>query len=256
MHLNSFKLLIKELLKKLFLFLGLKITRRNSGLLAVSNKFVYQFEPTHQDKFNWIERMNIKTVVDVGSHQGEFASELYPILPNAKFYCFEPLRSNFIELQSNLNLPNFKLFNLAVGDKPGNMEMYHNDFSPSSSILKCSELHKETFPFAGVEQLEKIEINSLDEIFKDIELEDDILLKIDVQGYEDKVLNGSENILERVKVVVVETSFRELYEGQVLFVDIYEFLSKRGFVYSGSLEELKSPSDGIPLQQDSLFIKE
>jgi FkbM family methyltransferase len=255
MHLNSFKFLIKELLKKLFLFLGLKITRRNSGLLAVKNQFIYQFEPTHQDKFNWIKRMNIKTVLDVGSHQGEFASELHQILPEAKFYCFEPLRSNFIELQSNLNFSNFKLFNLAIGDCPGNLEMYHNNFSPSSSILKCSELHKETFPFSAVEQLEKIEINTLDEIFKDIELEDDILLKIDVQGYENKVLKGAENILSLVKVVIVETSFRELYEGQVLFADIYEFLSKQGFIYSGSLEELKSPSDGIPLQQDSLFIK-
>lgn len=255
MHLNSFKLLIKELLKKLFLFLGLKITRRNSGLLAVSNKFVYQFEPSNQDKFKWIKRLNITTVVDVGSHQGEFASELYQILPEAKFYCFEPLRSNFIELQSNLNFPNFKLFNLAVGDCQGNIEMYNNNFSPSSSILKCSELHKETFPFSAVEELKKIEINTLDYILNDIELEDDILLKIDVQGYEDKVIRGAENILDRVKVVIVETSFRELYEGQVLFTDIYEILSKRGFVYSGSLEELKSPSDGIPLQQDSLFIK-
>jgi hypothetical protein len=133
--------------------------------------------------------------------------------------------------------------------------MYHNNFSPSSSILKCSELHKETFPFSAVEQLEKIEINTLDEIFKDIELEDDILLKIDVQGYENKVLKGAENILSLVKVVIVETSFRELYEGQVLFADIYQLLSKQGFIYSGSLEELKSPRDGIPLQQDSLFIK-
>lgn len=255
MHLNSFKLLIKELLKKLFLFLGLKITRRNSGLLAVSNKFVYQFEPTNQDKLKWIKNLNINTVLDVGSHQGEFASELYQILPEAKFYCFEPLRNNFIELQSNLNFPNFKLFNLAIGDSPGKLEMYHNNFSPSSSILKCSELHKETFPFSAFEQLEKIEINTLDDILNDIELEDDILLKIDVQGYEDKVIRGAEKILDRVKVVIVETSFRELYEGQVLFTDIYEILSKRGFVYSGSLEELKSPSDGIPLQQDSLFVK-
>ena len=95
----------------------------------------------------------------------------------------------------------------------------------------------------------------MDEIFKDIELEDDILLKIDVQGYENKVLKGAENILSLVKVVIVETSFRELYEGQVLFADIYQLLSKQGFIYSGSLEELKSPRDGIPLQQDSLFIK-
>ncbi|HEY9614925.1 FkbM family methyltransferase [Allocoleopsis sp.] len=255
MQLSSFKVLVKNFFKGIFLFLGLKITRRNSGLLSAKNKFVYQFEPTKGDKFKWLQSLNINTVIDVGSHQGEFASELYKILPFAKFYCFEPIPINFIELKSNLNFHNFELFNLAVGDRQGQLEMYRNSFSPSSSILKCSELHRETFPFSASEQIESIEINTLDEIFKFIDLTDKILLKIDVQGYEDKVILGAKNILDRIKVVIVETSFCELYEGQSMITDIYELLSKQGFIYSGSLEELKSPRDGIPLQQDSLFIK-
>jgi FkbM family methyltransferase len=255
MQLSSLKLLIKDLFKGLFLFLGLKISRRSSGLFGVKNKFFYQFAPAKGDKFNWLKTMNINTVIDVGAHQGEWASELCQILINANFYCFEPVRSNFIELNSNLNLPRFKLFNLAVGDRKGKLEMYRNDFSQSSSILKSSKLHQETFPFSAGEQLEQIEMNTLDEMFNTLELEDNVLLKIDVQGYEDKVIMGAKTTLERVKVVIIETSFCELYEGQALFANIYELLSKQGFVYSGSLEELKSPSDGIPLQQDSLFIK-
>lgn len=252
---SSWKLLIKDFFKELFSLLGLKISRRSSGLFGVKNKFTYQFEPAKEDKFNWLKTMNINTVIDVGAHQGEWASELCKILQNAKFYCFEPVRSNFIELSSNLTLPNFKLFNLAVGDRQGKLTMHRNKFLPSSSILKCSELHREAFPFSASEEIESVQINSLDKIFESIDLQDEILLKIDVQGYEDKVILGAKNILDRIKVVIIETSFCELYEGQALFTDIYQLLSKQGFIYSGSLEELKSPSDGIPLQQDSLFIK-
>ena len=142
-----------------------------------------------------------------------------------------------------------------MGDFTGKTEIYRNNFSPSSSLLKVSQINQANFPFSSVEKLEEVEVNSLDEIFKTLKLEDNILLKIDVQGYEEKVLRGAKTILEGIKVIIIETSFCELYEGQPLFTAIYELLSKQGFVYSGSLEELKSPIDGIPLQQDSLFIK-
>lgn len=253
--LNFLKSLIKDGLKRFFLFLGLKITRRNSGLFAPKNTFIYQFLPEDEDKFNWIKALNINTVIDVGAHQGEFSSQIYKVIPHAKFYCFEPVRNNFIELKSNLNLPNFIFFNLAIGDNSEKTEIYSHKFSPSSSILKMSQLHKETFPFSVDDRLEAIEIKTLDEVFQSLGLEDNIFLKVDVQGYEDRVLRGAKNLLQRVKVIIIETSFHELYEKQALFSDIYDFLTKQGFVYSGSLEELKSPVDGIPLQQDSLFIK-
>jgi len=88
-----------------------------------------------------------------------------------------------------------------------------------------------------------------------LDFEDNILLKVDVQGYEHKVIDGSRNILNMVKVIIIETSFHELYEGQPLFAEIYELLNRLGFVYSGSWGELKSPLDGAPLQQDSIFIR-
>ena len=144
---------------------------------------------------------------------------------------------------------------LALGDKKGKLNIHRSEYSGSSSLLKMAKLHKEAFPFSAGETLETIEINTLDNIMQEPDLKDNILLKIDVQGYEDRVIMGSTNILGRIKVIIVETSFNELYEGQPLFSDIYELLYKQGFVYSGSWEELKSPLDGATLQQDSIFIR-
>ena len=133
--------------------------------------------------------------------------------------------------------------------------MHRSDYSPSSSLLKMGQLHKEVFPFSAGEILETVDVNTLDNIAQELVLADNILLKIDVQGYEQKVIMGSRNILKRIKVIIIETSFHELYEGQPLFSEIYDILNRLDFVYSGSWGELKSPLDGAPLQQDSIFIR-
>jgi hypothetical protein len=79
-------------------------------------------------------------------------------------------------------------------------------------------------------------------------------LKIDVQGYELNVLRGAEKTLIDVDIILIETSFYELYKNQPLFKDIYDFLSNRGFDYYGSFEQLYDLRDGRILQADSIFI--
>jgi len=249
---NMVKSLIKEFLKKLFSFVGFNITRIREEISVEEKKFV----PSEEDEFKWIQNMNIKTVIDVGAHTGESALQFHELLPNAKIYSFEPLPDCFMRLNANMkNVPNFKSFNLALGDKEGRLQIHRSEFSPSSSPLKMAKLHKEAFPFSSGEISETVDVNTLDNIAQELDLENNILLKIDVQGYENRVITGSRSILGRVKVIIMETSFHELYEGQPLFSDINELLQEQGFVYSGSWGELKSPLDGAPLQQDSIFIR-
>lgn len=50
--------------------------------------------------------------------------------------------------------------------------------------------------------------------------------------------------------------FETLYQGQPLFDDIYRKLVSWGFVYSGALDQLCSPQDGRPLQEDSIFVRQ
>jgi len=200
--------------------------------------------------------MNIKTVIDVGAHHGESASQFHQLFPCARIYSFEPLRDCFMKLNANMRrVPSFKSFNLALGDAEGKAEIHRSEFSASSSLLKMAGLHKDAFPYSSGEVLETIEVNTLDNMARQLDLEDNILLKIDVQGYEHKVISGARNTLKRTRVIIVETSFAELYEGQPLFSEIYRLLSEHGFVYSGSWGELKSPLNGAPLQQDSIFVR-
>jgi hypothetical protein len=80
------------------------------------------------------------------------------------------------------------------------------------------------------------------------------MLKIDTQGYEDKVLAGATELIKRVDIVVIENSFFRFYDNQPLFEDIFRILSEKGFKYRGNIAQKKDAS-GMPLFEDSIFIK-
>jgi len=256
------KSLVRKGVAKVLTFVGIKVTLTGSGILGSKIKSVistegrFKFARSAEDRFKWIQNMNIRTVIDVGAHKGESALQFHKLFPDARIFSFEPIHDCFIELNSTMkNVPNFRSFNLALAENKGKLTIHRSEFSPSSSLLKMAKLHKEAFPFSVDEIIETVDIDTLDNIASGLELVDNILLKVDVQGYEDKVILGSTNVLSRIKVIIIETSFYKLYEDQPLFSDIYELLNRHGFMYSGSWGDLKSPLDGTPLQQDSIFIR-
>ncbi len=182
---------------------------------------------------------------------------IHRVLPKARILSFEPLEDCFRQLQANLrSVSNFKAFRCALGDKDAKQHMYRNEFSPSSSLLQMNILHKEAFPFTKHEMIETVEVRRLDNVVRDLNLEDGILVKIDVQGFEDRVIWGGESLIARARVLIVETSFQPLYRGQALFDGIYSLMRDRGFKYMGNLDQLRSPIDGSVLQADAVFVKE
>ena len=100
-----------------------------------------------------------------------------------------------------------------------------------------------------------VQVKKLDKIAHELDIKDEMLIKIDVQGYEDRVIKGGQNVISKARILIIETSFRLLYGGQVMFEDIYALITGMGFSYKGALGQLKSPIDGSILQADSIFIK-
>lgn len=211
-----------------------------------------------RNKLIWIREMDIRTIFDIGANVGQFSLEICEAFPGMYVYAFEPVRTCYKELQKKMKkYVNYKSFPFALGESNGELSINVSEFSPSSSLLKMSDAHKKAFPFTEKNREEKIMINTLDGIIEEMNLtiEDNVLIKIDVQGHEDKVISGGKNILSRAKVVIAEVSFLELYKGQPLFDDIYMQLKEMGFTFSGNLQMLFSPINGMPLQADAVFIK-
>ena len=104
----------------------------------------------------------------------------------------------------------FKTFNLALGEQNGELEFWENEYSPSSSFLSLADSHKNNFEEAVESKKVKVLVDSLDQVFVAKNLEQPLMIKIDVQGFEDKVIRGGLTLLQKAAMIICELSFVEL----------------------------------------------
>ncbi len=247
--------LFKEFIKRIFKIAGLSITR----ISVINNDDHLKAEEITKDsdlRIGWIKKDGFKTVIDIGANVGQFALKFRNILPDALIYSFEPLPEVYEQLLENFNGDSlFRGYNCALGTSTEENTIYLNEYSPSSSLLKMGNEHKAHFDFAVKETPVVIKMNRLDDIFSGIQLEEPILIKMDVQGFENQVIDGGLETLMKCKMLIIEVSFKELYQDQPVFDDIYQKLKSIGLKYSGNYEQLISPKDGEILQADAIFIR-
>jgi FkbM family methyltransferase len=231
------------------------IVKRPLNLIGID---LIRYHPRYEmGPYAFVQSLEIRTVIDVGAHSGEFALMIRKVLPEAQILSFEPLKEEFRELQQRMrDVRNFKGFNFAVGDHNGSASIHRSEYSQSSSLLPMADLHKQAFPESASQTQETVEVKSLDDALRDYKLDREVLLKIDVQGYDDHVIAGGAATVAQCKAIIIEVSFRELYEGQPLFDRTYDLLKSKGFVYMGNLYQLLNPLDGSPLQADALFVRQ
>lgn len=205
---------------------------------------------------HWLAQMKIGTVLDVGANRGQFARFARGLFPAAQIYSFEPLEDCYHEVVTSFNTDSkFRAFNLAIGAEEASVSMHRNKFDASSSMLEMTDAMPRNFPFAKSISEVKVQVRRLDDVTRELPMEPELLLKIDVQGYEEPVLAGAPDILSRARLVIVEVSFEPLYAGQALFDAIYRRLTDLGFRYCGNWEQIVSPLDGRVLQADAIFLK-
>lgn len=241
-----------------------KITQKiHSISRQIENPVLFQLKqqgglPTTYEKLDtlWFSSLGIDTVLDIGANTGQFTKTILALLPNVNIYSFEPLPDCFEQLQQFASKhSNIKTFNAGIGDESGMMSFERNNYSPSSSFLKINETHTQAFTFTEKSSTLEVKIERLDDITQNFDLGKSLFIKIDVQGYEDKVLKGGEKTIKKAKVVIVETSFVPLYESQPLFDDVYSVFKEWGFSYFGMNDQLSDPNTGQILQGDAIFTR-
>lgn len=195
-----------------------------------------------------------RTIIDVGANAGQFAVAAAKLLAPAKLYAFEPIPEVCELLKKNTAaIPQVEAAALALGEAEGRREFHLNSYSLSSSILSLARSHLEAFPDAREVATIDVQMSTLDIVFAGKELAPPVLLKLDVQGYEAKVIEGGKATLARTRWVVAETSLRPLYEGEPLFLDLVEMMAAAGFRFLRPVGWLSDPRSGEVLQLDALF---
>lgn len=203
----------------------------------------------------WLLDSNIQTVLDVGANIGEFTCIYNELFPSAEIHAFEPLPNCFTKLKKRAeNMRNVNLYNIALGSKEEKLNIHESTWHPASSFREMGHLHKQNYPHSSESTDLIVDIRRLDDVVKDSDLKNNILIKMDVQGFEDEVIKGGENIFKKAKVIVVESSFQKLYENEPMFKGIYSLLQPLGFDFVGSLKQSINKEDGSFLQGDCIFL--
>ena len=205
-------------------------------------------------KSPWFQDYGIRSVIDVGANEGQFARWARQALPEAQIYSFEPLADCHRTLcEQFVGDDRFEAFDFALGAARGEFEMNRNEYSPSSSLLVLDDAHRRAFPFAARVDKQRVLVETLDGVLAQRTLAAPILLKLDVQGYETQVLAGASRMIARTHLILLELSLEQMYQGEPLFDEVYRSLYEAGFALRGVLDTLRSPRDRRPLQIDALF---
>jgi FkbM family methyltransferase len=198
-------------------------------------------------------RRDFRTVIDAGANRGQFAVYAARRFPQATLICFEPLPEPRAQLTRAVGAgERLRVSEFALGMTNEDAAFHVSAADDSSSLLPIGQRQRDAFPGTGERTTISVQVRRLDEVLHTEELAAPVLLKIDVQGGELGVLQGAARLLGSIHAVVVEVSFVELYSGQALADDVWDYLRGFGFSCRGAWS-LTYGAGGECLQGDLLF---
>ncbi|MBG88490.1 MAG: hypothetical protein CMO80_16540 [Verrucomicrobiales bacterium] len=214
------------------------------------------------DLFRLYQRLQeltpVKTVLDVGANTGEFAAWTGRCLPESQVHMFEPLKVCHNRLQTLADANSrMTMHPYALGDEPGKQQIFENDYSPSSSLLPMKDRHRELWPKTAGDKQVETDVKTLDDVEAEQDFAGPAFLKLDVQGFELHVLRGAKKCLGgKVAAVMCETLFEVLYDGQVEFPQMLEFMAEQGFRFLEFADERRMGDWGRMVYADALFVRQ
>ena len=180
----------------------------------------FEWEP-HISKFVKLFYIyfNTKNIIDIGANFG-YHTLFFSGLCTENVFAFEPQLQNFNLLKENVklnNIQNIVLSNYACGDTNCEVKLpvyddtvYVNMGDITPNILDNAKLYTNTKSIRLDDQLFNCKID---------------LIKIDVQGWEKKVLEGAKNLLKTHKpALIVEFEERQLKKTNASCRELFNFI--------------------------------
>jgi len=204
----------------------------------------------------FLDYYGIKVLLDVGANTGQYATLMRRIGYKGKIVSFEPLSSAFAGLSNNaIDDKNWFCENFALGNKDEKAVIHVSGNSYSSSLLDILPSHIAFDADSDYIADETIQIKRMDDVFANYCLPTDVvMLKIDTQGFEKNVLEGAKQSLNNITLMQLEMSIEPLYEKEILFTEMLNYLQQAGFELFSLENGIRNPDSGKLLQVDGIFI--
>lgn len=168
------------------------------------------------------------TYVDVGAADNT-DTRWWKISKSLEFIGFEPNSDQYKKI-TNKGFGKYIIHNFALGEKSGSMRLNITKNEFVSSFLLPNFKGVKEYPNSDRFKIKKkisIKIKKLD----DLKLKNADFIKIDTQGYNLRVLKGSNSTLNKVLGFDIETEFFQMYKNQHLFEDTKKYLEKKNFIF-------------------------
>jgi FkbM family methyltransferase len=167
-----------------------------------------------------------KIIFDVGANIGQSAKSYRRLFPEAEIWSFEPFPASFDSLCRSISDQRFHPEPLALSDRIAGASLNIGAVSFTNSLLR-----RETDTGKTIE----IKTDTLDHFCTERGITNIDILKVDVEGAEDRVFRGARGLfsLRAIRSVFVEVYFNAVYEGMPLFWDLQAQLSDLGFSLFG-----------------------
>lgn len=173
-----------------------------------------------------LDELEVDCVLDVGANVGQFASDLRMIGFQGQIISFEPVREAFNQLTTAMGSDTrWRGCQLALGSEPGDVLINVGVDTVMSSILEF----KEAGPAVGTEE---IRVERLDHIWETLSFsspEPKVFLKMDTQGFDHEVFEGSSGCLENIVGIMSEVSVIPLYENMINYRESLARFEDAGF---------------------------
>jgi FkbM family methyltransferase len=155
--------------------------------------------------------------VDVGANIGIWVLTAATVVgKSGKVTAFEPHPRIFKFLRANVDLndfPNVRLHNCAVGDRAGTVSFSNEKADDTNRVVSSDQ---------GI----SVPVVTLNETLDRSPI---ALLKVDAEGYEKYILQGAENIVERVQCIFIEITDSNLVMFGCRSDEILAWLTARGY---------------------------
>lgn len=218
-----------------------------------------RLHPERDETFRTVRvasEVGAQCILDVGANVGQFAGEVFRHGWQGQVISFEPLSTEHQKLSvvaaSN---PRWMVAPRgAIGERAGRSEINRAGNSASSSLLSMRREHIDAATDSAPVGVESIEVRRLDEV-ECIPQAAELFLKIDTQGYEMSVIRGAAGLMSRIKGMLVEVSFAQLYDGQPLALEVINHLVRQGYQVHDLTPGFYHPATGRMLQANIIVIR-
>jgi FkbM family methyltransferase len=223
---------LAKYIQSIFNFFGIRLSR-------------YQSKPNLIFTSLHLKKIRKKSIIfDIGANIGSITNKYLTELSPQSIHTFEPNDEAFKILKTKyLNNKKVILNNCAVGKKKGTKKLNYTLKSGNSSFYKLNPKSKwinekgniyKVKPELYTFKRKNSTIITIDDYVKKNKIKTIDLMKIDTQGFEKNVLEGSRNSLKKIiKNIELEIMLDDCYEVNTSFYEIEKILDPFNFKLIG-----------------------